>query len=326
MVKNPFILTHGCMVTDGVKRFLSVCCGASIRVCVCGGFFDDVREASHVMRGIKERSGVYIAISSFLLYSSSYGTTRKRFHLVVKGTEKRPSFPLIYWLSLSWLTKERKLPPFLSDSRFVAKMAMKCGGLPQCCICLDAKDGGIHCASSDFQHFTCIECLSIYVNAKCNFDHSDGAAASWKARKGNILCPMASDCSSASCTHLTCTSEPFSTQQLARLLPESSFDSYMQAKEKYVGAVAFDKLVNDYGGVVKDSNQLLVDQIKRTNPDARQCPQCEYGPLTQSYCTDLMAHQGQVVGVKADGSEITISNNCPECGFLGPIWSAYPIW
>ena len=223
----------------------------------------------------------------------------------------------------------RSLTPSLplASSVYKAEMAMKCGGLSQCCICLETNaDGGIHCSSLDIQHFTCVECLSAYVNDKCHFDDSDGSAASWKAREGNILCPMASDCSSSPCAYLTCTSHPFSTQQLARLLPESSFDNYMQAKEKYAGVVAFDKLVNEYGGVVKDSNQLLVDQIKRTNPDARQCPQCGYGPITLIHCTDLMAHQGQVVGVKADGSEITISNNCPECGFLGPIWSAYPIW
>ena len=201
----------------------------------------------------------------------------------------------------------------------------KCGGLSQCCICLEVSEIGIHCSSLELEHFTCIECLSAYVNDKCSFDETDGSTASWKAREANIHCPMASDLC-APCAYLTCTSQPFTTQKLARLLPESSFENYMQSKEKYVEAMAFDKLVNEYGGVVKDSNQLLVEQIKRTNPDARQCPECGYGPLTQSHCTDLMAHQGQVVGVTSDGSNITISNNCPECGYLGAIWSAYPMW
>ena len=204
---------------------------------------------------------------------------------------------------------------------------MKRGGPSPCCICLDAKDEGLSCSSTfpNDPHFTCSECLPVYVDAKCSFGDSDGAAAAWKTREGRILCPMASDCS-AHCAHLTCNSQAFSTKQLAGLLPDPVFDRYMRARDEYVESVAFDKLVSQYGGVIKDSNQLLVDQIKRTNPDARQCPQCGYGPLTQSHCADLMAHQGQVVGVKADGSEVAISNACPECGYLGADWGCYSMW
>ena len=199
-----------------------------------------------------------------------------------------------------------------------------------CCICFDTTNeegGGILCSSSqdDDIHFTCSECLTLYVETKCCFGDSDAANAQWKAREGNILCPMSSDCST-SCAHLTCKSQSFSTQQLARLLPETSFNNYIRSKEKYTEVVTFNKLVSEYGGVIKNSNQLLIDNIRRTNPDARQCPQCSHGPLTQSYCDDLLAHHGQVVGVQADGNPITISNNCPECGFLGDHWSAYPMW
>ena len=208
----------------------------------------------------------------------------------------------------------------------------KQGRPPQCCICLeDMQDmdeprcPGVRCSSPDGPHFTCVGCLTTYVETKCRHGESSAAAAAWKARRGDILCPMSPDCGVV-CTHLTCTSAPFSAHELARALPPAAFDGYLRSKEAFVESVAFDKLVSKYGGVVKDSHQLLVERIKRSNPDARQCPACSYGPLIHSHCDDLMAHHGDVVGRGADGSEVVISNACPTCGYLGREWLDYPPW
>ena len=93
-----------------------------------------------------------------------------------------------------------------------------------------------------------------------------------------------------------------------------------------IDALAFDKLVIKYGGVLKDSNELLVEQIRRTHPNARMCANCGFGPMININCDDMACHQGQVVGNRPDGTEIKLSNNCPECDHFDPDWNSYPQW
>ena len=93
-----------------------------------------------------------------------------------------------------------------------------------------------------------------------------------------------------------------------------------------IDALAFDKLVVKYGGVLKDSNDLLVEQIRRTHPNARMCSKCGFGPMININCDDMMCHQGQVIGTRSDGTEIKVSNNCPECDHFDPDWTSYPPW
>ena len=98
---------------------------------------------------------------------------------------------------------------------------MKKGGLVMCCVCLDSKDPptdpGIWCSSQVEPHFTCSLCLQSYVQARSSHD-TTAEIASLKARNGQLLCPMASD-PSAPNVHLTCDTQPYSTQELATMLP-----------------------------------------------------------------------------------------------------------
>lgn len=53
----------------------------------------------------------------------------------------------------------------------------------------------------------------------------------------------------------------------------------------------------------------------------RQCPQCQYGPVLNTNCTDLQRHdldRGYGLG--------RTTNSCPNCSFFSARWSDWSIW
>jgi len=53
----------------------------------------------------------------------------------------------------------------------------------------------------------------------------------------------------------------------------------------------------------------------------RQCPKCHYGPVLNSNCDDLQAHDAE----RGTGPERT-TNRCPHCDFFSCSWSDWEIW
>lgn len=53
----------------------------------------------------------------------------------------------------------------------------------------------------------------------------------------------------------------------------------------------------------------------------RQCPQCSYGPVMNTHCGDLQAHDAE----RGHGPERT-TNRCPTCNFFSPRWSDWAVW
>lgn len=53
----------------------------------------------------------------------------------------------------------------------------------------------------------------------------------------------------------------------------------------------------------------------------RQCPQCKYGPVLNTYCGDLRTHDIS----RGQGTDRT-TNECPTCGFFSASWSDWAIW
>mmetsp|Transcript_6188 Transcript_6188/g.17620 ORF Transcript_6188/g.17620 Transcript_6188/m.17620 type:complete len:597 (-) Transcript_6188:393-2183(-) len=53
----------------------------------------------------------------------------------------------------------------------------------------------------------------------------------------------------------------------------------------------------------------------------RQCPRCLYGPVLNTHCGDLRAHDRS----RGQGTDRT-TNECPTCGFFSAHWSEWAIW
>jgi len=90
-----------------------------------------------------------------------------------------------------------------------------------CIICFtDAElGGGIECASSDGEgppHFTCCECLSLYV-----VEEVSGVNLPRFSERGGIRCAAP-----------TCAARVFTDGALARSLPDDTFSTYAEAKQK----------------------------------------------------------------------------------------------
>ena len=55
---------------------------------------------------------------------------------------------------------------------------------------------------------------------------------------------------------------------------------------------------------------------------AKMCPGCFTGPLTNEWCNDLMAHDGQYINQNIK----KINNKCPGCNKNFGNWETYPEW
>jgi len=53
----------------------------------------------------------------------------------------------------------------------------------------------------------------------------------------------------------------------------------------------------------------------------RQCPKCHYGPVLNTHCGDLRAHDRS----RGQGTDRT-TNECPTCGFFSASWSDWALW
>jgi len=151
--------------------------------------------------------------------------------------------------------------------------------------------------------------------------------ASLRLRKGQILCPMASD-PFAPCPMLQCQSKAFSDQELATVLPADGYEAYQHGRFKVVEADTFESLVTRYAGKLKDTNEVLVDAIRLKLPDARQCgnSSCNYGPIDRAFCEDVGMHDGMVVAHRPNGEEIRVNNRCPKCDWTSRHWHDWPRW
>jgi len=76
--------------------------------------------------------------------------------------------------------------------------------------------------------------------------------------------------------------------------------------------------------------ESLATTLKAQLPDARMCPQCNYGPMVHRACDDLRAHQDEVIDEveREDGTQVQvqIDNSCPQCKWLGNSWEEWLPW
>jgi len=136
-----------------------------------------------------------------------------------------------------------------------------------CVICQDgfvpSEDAGLECSGSS-KHFTCLDCLVSYVMQKSVFDTAS-SKESLVARSGHLLCPLASDPAFPN-TMLTCNSPPFADQDLIKILPSQAFEVFQKGLFKFIDEVSFQELLKKYGGQLRNSNDLLIETIRRKFP------------------------------------------------------------
>ena len=68
------------------------------------------------------------------------------------------------------------------------------------------------------------------------------------------------------------------------------------------------------------AKEELARTLKKEFPNARQCGQCDFGPIDHKACWDLQTHQGE----RSGGS--VIRNNCPRCGWTTRDINNWPKW
>jgi ubiquitin len=68
-------------------------------------------------------------------------------------------------------------------------------------------------------------------------------------------------------------------------------------------------------------DELLVQQIRREMPNARQCPRCSFGPVEHDGCGNLRTHHTQV-----RNGQSAINNACPTCGHFEASIEQWPHW
>jgi hypothetical protein len=192
----------------------------------------------------------------------------------------------------------------------------------RCLICQDdfKTSDGLGCKLDD--HFVCDDDLDQYVRSKC-----ESPLENLRLRKGKIFCPFRDE-------HGPCP-QAFTDSSLAKHLPDATFELYFGCQKRIIEQEHFeislariqnetDRILHEVqeGGVVRRSEELLVQQLRTTIADPRQCSNCSFGPMDFYGCSSLTSHHGQLTGLGAG----RISNACPACGWFAQNIVEWPKW
>ena len=199
--------------------------------------------------------------------------------------------------------------------------------LSECIVCFErvSKERSGRCANVSAGHVLCQDCCIGHTTEQTNPLTSMETLRAQGRPGGGVMCP-ASGCKCL-----------WEAATLARLLPPDLFEQTcelrMRVREHEVFAKAQALLAGEMAKIneqlsqersrlrVRASRQLLVEQLKRQIPDARQCGGCGFGPIDHGWCGDLRAHHGEV---RRGGGRI--SNACPRCGWFRTSISEWPRW
>jgi len=197
-----------------------------------------------------------------------------------------------------------------------------------CIVCFERVAANAHsgrCADFFAGHVLCRACCIGHVTAQTDpLTGIDTLRAQGRA-DGSVKCPAAG---------CDCMWDPAT---IARLVPADLFERAcelrMRVREHSVYAKAQAQLEEEVAKInellvqerswlrVSASRQLLVEQLQRQVPNARQCGGCGFGPIDHGWCDDLRAHHGE-----ARGGGARISNSCPRCGWFRQSAREWPRW
>ena len=187
-----------------------------------------------------------------------------------------------------------------------------------CVICWSDDVRGGKCSEN---HFTCIDCFNLHVESTFSTSNASNLdprrMKSLGCKDGRLRCPQSFP--SLGETNM-CHSEPYDSKSLLTLLNPDNLtrvmDAYAWAKEQAM----FEKKTHQYSQSIQclaekykiavkiqQDRKLLSEQIQREMPNARQCKECNYGPIDHGWCDNLKTHHGET---KTSGGQI--SNACPK--------------
>jgi len=163
------------------------------------------------------------------------------------------------------------------------------------------------------EHALCSDCFEPYANTQLDQEIMSGHPRSMQP----IACPYHPE-AAGGC------SGTFNNQVIATLLTPATYVKVEACKRAAIRAEELSK-ANDsiremasafeksMPGVSRD---ILANMLREACPGARQCGQCDLGPVMHVACDDLNSHHGR------DG----INNACRGCGWFSRNVGDWPAW
>jgi hypothetical protein len=198
--------------------------------------------------------------------------------------------------------------------------------------CMDYKNSGVGvvCPAS---HFICQECLDQWVRAELDLIvASSDYLAKHRQRRGLIVCPQ--------CKSMDIDEGLLDDQEVTKFVDPSTYKQYRDARDASTEQRVFEERKAEFddqvaalerryaslhAGQVRQQQEAINEAatrefLKRNFPNAKQCPECGYGPVINENCRNLATHDGQAV---AGGR---ISNRCPRCNYFDRDWNNWAPW
>ena len=233
----------------------------------------------------------------------------------------------------------------------------------KCYVCNDYSSvkSGVFCSDMDSNcHFQCSECLTNWIEV-LNQQRKENSTA-LQERHGLVKCCV-DGCTSCPYSRATICHNITRSDVLEGFLDNlqycESLSLYAEYQEKLQVATKelkdaiisdeVDSTYDQYDPTISKStitsNNPAIEKlnvvVKRQElesltgtflkqfPDARMCPKCNFGPMINRACDNLLSHHNQVIKEihNDEGTvKVQIDNRCPQCTFLSGTWSDYPCW
>jgi hypothetical protein len=197
-----------------------------------------------------------------------------------------------------------------------------------CIVCGDSsKDcSGINCRGPE-RHFHCNMCTTQW----CSELNKQRAEAPDLLRARNGL---------FKCTSESCPSPPFTPAAVCSVLKDSQVMESFISNLLYVHTLSLQEkfqadLTEQIAKLQADGSKIreeearkvelatLAKTLRMTLRQPRMCPRCNYGPVENIHCEDLMMHHGQE---DLEGNTTAINNSCPKCSYFTEDWNDWVIW
>jgi hypothetical protein len=192
----------------------------------------------------------------------------------------------------------------------------------ECIICFETRLDGVNpigCSApgpGQQRHFICADCVPMYVTSELEItEQSHGRLEERRKCDGRLRCPHLAGDKLEKCSGY------LAGHKLERLLPPEVSRRYSAAR---LADNAHRQWIENHRNETDPS--VIREGLLREFPDARQCRQCERGPIEiQVNCGNLNSHHGEWKRSHR-GGWAQVLNQCPNCGWWAPYARDWPAW